>query len=307
MRKIISWAILALLISLGACYVIKHPANLAFLKHLSLKYFAIVSVITIFACYVRSLLTKAYMDYFGLVLPPAEWIGLDSLVSLINHLPVYGGVLSKAFYLKKQYDFSYARFTSFLGAINLLSFFTLGAAGLICIPMLHFGYGITSRTLVIIFSCVTAIPSIIFFMPVNLNAKAGGNRVVKFVSDMVSQWNALKKSGITVGKLILIQIAVYLVSSLKLYFIFLMLSLKAPFVSCFVITLVSSLAALVPITPAGMGLKEITAGITAKILGISLVEGTMASIIDRVITFFWVAIFGWAFVHFHVNRKAARV
>ena len=306
-KKIISWVILIIIFILAGIYIKRNPEDFLFLEKISALNITLLSLLTISSFYLRGLLTKIYFDYFSLKLAFYEWFGLDCIVSLINYLPIYGGIVSKAIYLKNKHSLSFTKFTYFIGIMNVISILALGVLGIISMGIIYLKYSIFNSILLVIFIMISFFSIAGFLIPNKIKLTSHPNKLINFIQTAMVLRNELKKSNSVLIKLFLINVLILILSGVRLFLIFKITSFDLPFFSCLVVTLLSSLTALIPITPSGLGIREITAGIISKLLGTTFIAGTAVASVDRIITILWTFILGGISIYIFLNNKSFKI
>lgn len=312
MKKLLSLFITVVVVVAASYYVKKNPEEFVFMQSLSLYQLIILLLLSLVTMFFMGLKTKIYMEFFSIRLRFIEWFGLEYVVSLINYLPFRPGLASKALYLKNTYSFPYANFASFLAAINLISLLCIGITGLLGMGVLYMRYSIVNEIITGIFAASTIMTLAALFFPLKTRSNKTANKLLTILFEALRQWNQLKKSKITVVKLFLIESAILFSSVLRLYVIFRIITASVPFSSCIIIASLASLSTFLPLTPAGLGIKETAISITTKLVGNELKAGITASLLDRAISMVILFLLGGIFfqllfTHKKTGARAPRV
>lgn len=295
MKKIFSWLIISGIFLVVLYYAKKHPDEFEFIKTLSFADIAILFALALFESLLINFKTKIYMDYFSVRIHLFEWVGLDCVASLLNYLPIRGGMVSKALYLKNKHGFAYTGFMSFVGALNFISLFAIGVVGLACMSILYTRYSLGSIIVSGILLAIIAVTTVLFFVPLRIKKKNTTPRFLCIAADILDQWNKLKRSKTTVAKLLVTQFCIMFFYAFRMWFIFGLLGTPIGFFFSLIIVVFASLVTIVSITPASLGIKEATVGVTTKLLGTALSKGVTASFADRIISLLLAFVIGGIF------------
>ena len=96
---------------------------------------------------------KYLMRIFKTNLGFREWFGLSVCNTMFNYyLPARGGIVVRAYYLKKKYGFSYSHYTSLIVGSYIIIFMLSAGMGLVLTMLCKLMYGMLYGKLAAIFS-----------------------------------------------------------------------------------------------------------------------------------------------------------
>ena len=141
---------------------------------------------------------------------------------------------------------------------------------------------------------------IIFFSPsLNETKYSLINRVIR----VVNGWNLIKKNKKTIFLVTLLSLSQLLLSALMLYLQFKVFGIQISYTSSLFLASLGSLAIIIAITPAGLGIQEAITVFSALTLGISPAESLAAVLIGRVISMLVLFILGPIFSVILIKKK----
>ena len=227
---------------------------------------------------------------FGVHLQTREWLGLAFLTAMGNYLPLQGGMVGRGIYLYKRHQISPSHYASIVTggiAIFLTANAFLGIlACLWLIPILRNKLA----PFFILFLVLLAVTFAIFMTP--LFRKLPENQWTKIPNQVLEGWDRIRKNRSAVTQLFAVDIIIALVFSLRIFSAAWIIGMPLPFNLCIIIATVTMTLALIPITPASIGVREGTAGLITTTLAAGAQEGLIATGFDRIIATFWIFLLG---------------
>jgi uncharacterized membrane protein YbhN (UPF0104 family) len=211
--------------------------------------------------------------------------------SLANQLPLPGGIVSKGYYLKNKHNLSYTRFTSSTFASFFCFLAVNGFTGLLV--MLYaklFTNNPTPAVLVIAFAAMTAV-ILVFWLPVDRFKMPA--RVQNLTHQAVEGWVVIGKSPLLLVRLVVIQMLLVLLLSLRYYIAFHMLSQSVGLYQTLLFASASILTQLVSIAPGGLGVREAIVAAAASALGFDPAISVVAIGLDRLVMTVMIVLTGW--------------
>jgi uncharacterized membrane protein YbhN (UPF0104 family) len=115
----------------------------------------------------RGLLVAVFVADEGIHLTPVEWFGLavGSNVSNIV-IPVSGGLVARAGYLKARYGYPVSKFSGLAAASYLIIFFVSGLTGLSILVLYRLGGLPIDITAVLILIAMALFPVVVLVLPI---------------------------------------------------------------------------------------------------------------------------------------------
>ncbi|MDD5422474.1 MAG: lysylphosphatidylglycerol synthase transmembrane domain-containing protein [Candidatus Omnitrophica bacterium] len=302
-KKLLRWALFAVILTLGVLYINRHPEGFLPLHSIPAAGLIILSALNLAQFFLRALLMKVYLRPFSVSMGFREYFGMDMLAALLNYLPVPGGTFSRAIYLKNRHRFSYTDFTVLLGAMNVISVFSIGLTGSVSMSILYSTRSISNIAINVLFLTLVSISVIVFVMPVDMLMRLRlHGRIMSLLRNGIEHWNRLKISAGAIGKLTAINIMIVAMAALRLFFLFKYTGAEVPLFSCLAMASLSSLAVIVPVTPSGLGIREAAVAVMSQMLGASFAHGLAISVADRLIGVAWTFICGAVFIPAFLHR-----
>ena len=271
--------------------------NLAHIKdtlNLSFTNFLILSILTIITITLNGNKIEILTRYYKIRLKFKEWFGLSVITTMGNYLAPLGlGMSLRAFYLKRKYHFPYTLFVTTLATSYLTSFLLYGLIGLIILTYIYIKYNFFNIIVSLLFLGIFLVNlMIIVFSPkIKLNKIKFFN---KFII-LINNWNKMKKDFKLLLKLTLNDLILLMIYSFRIFFIFIIISNKIPFIFAILIALIVVSSSVIGITPASIGVKEALIAYSTFVIGKTLNLGILVSIIDRGVSILYVFILGAIF------------
>ena len=283
-----SAVLLVVIVTLAVYFFKKHWAEFLALTRVTPTYIISMSLLIITFQMVGALKVRTFTRIFGLNLTFREWFSLTQMNSLLNYLPVRGGVLLNALYLRKFFNFSYSVFLSMLGAgfvITVVVFSFMGIVGalFVFISGNHFPLAIA---LIYIFF-------IVFGIAIFLSIDRWGNMVayppiVRFCNG----WKVMREGRWYLLLLVLLDGFLVCIDALRMTLSYHAVGVDIPYRLGLIMVPLSNLMAVASFVPGGMGVREIVIGFISREVGLGFSTGVFASALDRALLFFWILLLG---------------
>ena len=291
MRKIISFIVLMAILIIAIIFIKNNLNEFSKIPSISPIYIIPLIILTIFTLSINGLRIKLFGDYYNIKLSINEWFGLSAITTMGNHMtPFRGGVAARAFYMKRIHNFSYTSFLTTIAASYVLRFFIYGLLGVILSLIILRYYNFYNNILFLSLVLLTFISllSIIVF-PIFRQTK---NKFLNRILKILDEWNIMRKNYNFLFKILLLDLGLWVVRSLKLFFVFKAFSFDIPFIFILLISVLSIISVFISLTPAGLGVVEAVVAFSAEVVGIGFVGGLYAGVLDRVVTVIIIFILG---------------
>lgn len=253
---------------------------------------AIIYISLLFICsqIINGYMLKVYIQVFGIKLLFKEWFGLISLQSFGNYLPLSAGLASNIAYLKVQKKLPVSDYISYVGGDTVLKFLTFGIIGiLVSLFYLVSGSEVDFRIL-IIFCGLVIIALIIIW--VKIPKQAPQYKILKLLLSIHNGWEQIKSNKAVVIKSISAHTLMLAIIGLQFRIIFDQLGYEVGFLPIILLTILTNVIRVASIFPGNLGLRESVSGIITELFGLSFSLGVFGSIVGRVISMFWIFLFG---------------
>ena len=230
-----------------------------------------------------ALVFKKLLDIFQVRLGYLEALGLVYVTGMGNYfVPYVGGMSLRAAYLKKRYGFSLGYFASTVGGAALLSISINALIGLLVLLYLLATRGVFNLIIFLVFLFCLILPVILIFLPARkFNTK---NRLLQKIGEVWQGWKYISRQPADVAALAMLIFLTAAAGVLILYFSFRIVSEPIPFPDAVIISAMTSLSALVNLTPSGLGISELVLVFTSRVLGYMIAVGISAALVRRVIS-----------------------
>ncbi|MBU2633758.1 MAG: YbhN family protein [Nanoarchaeota archaeon] len=287
---------LFIIIILLLCIFLKNNLNEVkqTISKISFTDFLILSISSMIGITLNGYKIKILTRHYKLKLKLKEWFGLSIITTMSNYLAPLGfGVSLKGVYLKKKYKFPYKLFIATLAISYLTSFLLYGFLGILIIVYIYLKYNFFNIILLSIFLIIfLANLTLILISPKIKHTK---NKFLNQFIEIINNWNTMKKDWRLLIKLTINDFLSLINYSLRIYFIFYILSNKISFMFSTLMSLLSMSSLIIGLTPAAIGIKEIIIIYFTTIIGKSLDLGIIVAAIDRGLGIFYAFILGSIF------------
>ncbi len=299
---VLSWVFLFVIALFFLQYLRKNGREaLSLFKTISLTYIFLLILSAVFFRLIMGYNFKILMRFFNIKLKFSEWFGLTTVATMTNYLlPAKAGTAAQAVYLKNKYKLGFTQFASSQAGLIVLAFLISSIAGALLELIFRSGQAYWSFFF-LFFTLVTAI----MLLPVLF---------MKFLHKLPLKWDILKKiiEGLNnfkdkphlVKKFVFSQLLALITIGLRMYFAFSCLGINIDIVSCIIISIISSFAIFLSLTPANMGIRELLITASAASFGVTPALSLAAALVDRTIDLIISFVLGGFFIHrFSRERK----
>ena len=216
---------------------------------------------------------------------------LAAASTLANQLPISGGIVTKAVYLKQKYDLSYTKNLSAMLALYFCSVAVYGLLGLVILldwllsrqisvpPVLFLAFGLMACSL------------FIFWLP--LDRIRIPKALLKWVNQALEGWLLISKNPILLLQLLGLQTITMLLLAARYWLAFHMLSQNVTISQVILFASASILTILVSFAPGGLGVREVIVGAIASTLGFKAGTTVVAIELDRLVATVVIVVIGW--------------
>lgn len=242
---------------------------------------------------------KFLLRIFDLRLTFKEWFGLTVCNTMFNYyLPARGGLVVKAYYLKKKYGLGYSHYAALMAGSMLLWLASISLVGMLVVLLAS---DITGRFIVSL-----AVAFFFVFLGVLLTGSltkqllklkiqskfARLNFFLSNLRDGLASFSQHKKYALD---FFLFSGLFLLIMAARLYLCFLALNFGVQFWSILLIMVVTQFSFVLSVIPGNLGIKEGIIVFSGGFFGLSADQALAAAILDRAISI--VVIFGFGLIY----------
>lgn len=305
-NKIIYYLILIFIFVFSAIYIINNFDFFENTTEINSQGFYLLFICGLIALFALSLEFNFIMRIFNVKLRFKEWFGLSATNNMYSYiLPARGGLVARAFYLKKKYNFNYALYASLLGGSFIIGFVV---SSLVAVVLVVVKYLITSQfytdlfLISLLFFIINI--SVIFFIlrKPERKIRIGITKIDNILSDIYSGFIFFKTNKKAVYLVIISQFALIFFLGLRLYVSFRVIDISVDLLSILIVQSLVVFSMVLSVTPGNLGIKEGIIGLLATMIGVSLDNAIMAAAIDRAAAMVIVFAFGSVF-HFILGKE----
>ena len=240
---------------------------------------------------------------FGVKLSLMEWFGLAMVTAMGNYLtPFYGGMVSRAVYLKQKHTLPYSSFLSVLTASYLISFTLIGFLGMTGILLV----GWETQTFywnLFAFFCIVSTSTLFLMFGPRVKIRIGG-RIGKAITNALDGWDLIRRDFVLIAKLSGLGLVNLLTIALGTYVSYHALGSQVSFGVVVLIAMMATFSLFVGITPGNLGIQEAIISFSSAYLGAGFNVGILASLLLRVATLLIVFSLGPVFSYILAHKAA---
>lgn len=217
--------------------------------------------------------------------------------------PFRGGMVARAAYLKRKYNFSYTNFLATLAGSYILTFFIASLLGLVGLVSIYLSVGIVNFPILVVFTGVfLTFGAVIIFSPkIPLTKYEFANKFIK----VLNGWNLIKNDKKVITIISISSVIQIILGAASIYLQFKVFGIDASSNTALFLAAISSLSLLISITPAGLGINEAVIVFSASTLGISPVESLSAALVGRLVSIIVLFVLGPIFSYSLIKRGAS--
>jgi uncharacterized membrane protein YbhN (UPF0104 family) len=256
LKKIISVLIVVFFLFWVVWYVWNHQAEFLVITRVSLAHLVGLYLIYVILLVCNGLLLKVALEAFGIQIDRVSWLALSAASTFANQfLPARGGLGMRALYLSKMYQ---VRFVDFVAVIGVTYLMHIVINGIVAIGGIGIAWGqgeVLPGSLFGFFLAITVVGLVIQVFSYCLPIKSQPV-LLRWLYQVCLSWQRLRLvRGITI-KLWGLTIALTAATIFQSKLAFSATSLELSWSGLLVYTASKNLAALVGLTPGGLGIVE---------------------------------------------------
>ena len=272
------------------------------IRSISLISIAEISALFIFSQCINGYMLKEFLKVFKINLEFQEWFGLISIQSLGNYLPLSAGLASNAVYLNLNKQLSVFNFVSYVAGHTLLKCFTLGTIGLLLISYRAIFYNEFKPLISIILLALLTFSCVAIFTK-NFKSEY---KLLQFFLQIQDGWKHIKRDQYLLVKSITSHIFSLIIIALQFQIVFMEIDIEISYIVILLITILTNIIRITSIFPGNLGLRESISGFVTETYSLSFGLGLVGAVVTRVISMFWIFLFGIIFSFYIGLNKTAK-
>ena len=281
-KKASAFILLIILVLLGY-YVISHRQDFAVIYSLNYVYLPPLLLCSFLQMAVNGSFLKVFMEVFGHNLCTSEWLGLAIVNTMGNYLvPLKSGIVGKAVYLKKKYDFAYTDFASITLGFYILNFLLGSLTGLLLLTPVYFLYGYLNIKFLIVLLLICAGMLSILQLGIFCSRINTKNKLFDLLTKLAQGWNQLVLAKGSFLKAALLIIANFGFVSGQYFFAYRAFNIPLAFINAWLLAVTSGLSIFFSFTPGNLGIQEAYVGFLSDFVGLGFNSGIVVAALMRV-------------------------
>ncbi len=308
-RKHLNSTAFVLILAAGLVYLFFAGPPLHSFLHLTVLEILVLLTVSFLGYLVLGLGFRSILRVFSVDLAFREWFGLTVCHSMFNYyLPVRGGLVVKAYYLKKKYGLSYAHYAALTAGSVFLMLATAASAGLVVIFAVAAASGRLFVSLAVALFVVLLgmlIFGLITRQLLGLRFHEKFARLSQFLLNLREGLGLFSEHKKHAFDFCLLSLLLLLVMTARLYLCFLALGFNVQFWTALLIMVITHFSFLITIIPGNLGIKEGIIIFSAGLFGIPADQALAAAVLDRALSMIVIFGFGFVFSKILLDRMGA--
>jgi len=289
----IRWGVFILLAGFFIYYPIKKRDLLTQILEMSPKDFMVISGLFLANVYATAMALLVLARSKVPSISAQKWCGLHWIGLLYNFLPLKAGMVIRAAYLKKVYQFPYLAFAAVLVGQLLLSLVLSGIVGGTVLFFLEVPPDYLNLVLAG-YGAMFLLPMVFWFLPHSLVAFIQ-NKVPLLGRVLVKPWQAwisFRKNSDALVLATPFVLVTLLVLGARLMFVYRSLGVEMSLLTGLLMATASMALQKMSILPGNLGVREGFLTIIAGLVGVDTQVAFLGSLIDRGVMVLWTFLFG---------------
>jgi len=298
-RKILKNAVFILVLAAGLIFLFLKGPRLQSFMNLNILEILLLLTVSFLGYLVLGLSFRSLVRIFDVRLTFKEWFGLTVCNAMFNYyLPARGGIVVKAYYLKKKHGLSYPHYAALMAGSVFLVLAVASFAGLAVVLFVSAVTGQFIVSLAVAFFLVflgVLLSGLITKQLLRLKIHGKFARLNLFLLNLrggLSFFSEHKKYALD---FCLFSALFLLIMAVRLYLCFLALNFSVKFWAVLLIMVITEFSFLISVIPGNLGIKEGVIVFSGGLFGISVDQALAAAILDRAVSL--IIIFGFGFVY----------
>lgn len=249
-------------------------------------YAVILFLVSIISFIILSKNFDYLMKFFNLKMPFTEYFGLTMANTMFNYyMPAKGGILVRAYYLKKKYNFEYSKYISMMGGNYYINSLIAILISLVLLLTIYVLFGNFYKNLFIISTSIATILLVIYFAILTFSKFSfkKNNKFTNFFNSVVQGLLIFNKNKKGLLYIFITQFLFIIFQSLRLYFSFLAIGIESNFLYVMIVQTLVVFSLVFSLTPGNIGIKEGIIGFLSSMLGVSMPDAILAATLDRAV------------------------
>ena len=281
-------------------YIYNHQNIIDTTKSINFFYLPLLIFFYALMVFFNGLMLKNLIEPFGIKLK--KHFALSGAISFYNLVtPFRGGAGFRALYLKKIHNLSYSDFASSFFGNYIVIFFINSMAGVLVLLGIYWKYKIFNVYFFIIFLIMAA--STIWLSKANFYFKRK-NFLFKKINKIIAGWEQISLNKNLIKKLYSYTLGILFINALIIDYVFTAIGSPIDFLQSLYLSVISTLAILINITPGSFGVTEALFTISTSVTGLAPETMLLASLLQRAVQFMALLFIGvWANFFLFKNDK----
>ncbi len=299
MKKTTVNLLLILVIACILAFFLAKPGLFVNLKELSIPDLIFLLALGGFSLFPLAYQFRYLVLVFNVILPFREWFGLTVANAMYNYLsPARGGMVARAFFLKRKYNFPLTEYGALLMGLFWFSFLVSSLLALI-LGILCYSPENKMSALIIVASISILVGTIaigvagLWFdlskIPIPITRL---RTILGTFSRGLKKFQTNKR---LIPPITGFSLALIFVYALRLYWTYRALGIPLDFEKVLLLQAFINISAVISLTPGNFGIHEGIAGALAGYLGMSPDQALLGVLVDRAITIIVVFIVGFIY------------
>lgn len=301
LRKVLSFLILIAILALCFWYINGHKADFASLKIVNPWAIALLVVLMSVSYLCIAIVNRSIVRPFKVELSLHESFALGIITGFYNVItPFRGGMIARAAYLKRKYNFPVTKFLATLSGTYVISFFAASVLGLASLFFLKNTDGHASLIVGAIFACIAIAMGIIMILTPKLQ-ETKNNWFNKIIA-VVNGWHTVKQYPRVIAITTIVTILQIVLAAISTYISYVVFGTHLSLSQALFLVCIGTLSIVIQITPAGLGISDAISVFAALAINISPSTSIPVAVLSRVVSFILLFVLGPIYSYFLIKR-----
>lgn len=265
-KKIISWALTAVVLVLMGWYLWRNQEIFEHLKRIRTIDLVIIALLQPINIVIGAVINKLIIDRIDQTIPLADAVMLQFVNNFLNRFISEGGAVYRGAYLKTQYAFPLSKFLASLGGVYIISLMTNALLGLGFSLVMFLQFQTYNLYLILAFGLLFSGALLMILIHPEFKSEKW---LFRKLNQVMLGWNTIKSNRKLVLSIFFLSCLGLLNSSIIVRTVYQSLGWDIPFFNALFYSTISSIANVINLTPGGLGINEAILMFSSDIIGLT--------------------------------------
>jgi uncharacterized membrane protein YbhN (UPF0104 family) len=305
-KKILGLLISGLILFLIVWYLIKNAEVLKSLVNLNIMDILLIALLQPVYVALGGVINKLLLDEMGNQISLKDNILLQFVNNLLNKIIAEGGAVYRGAYLKTIYALPISKFLISIGGAYIITLLVNSSIGLLFLFFIYLQMKITNVYVLLLFAGTLIATLLLIFISPKFSRKGW---LVDRINRILEGWGSIKKKPKIIFSIVLVTLLIALLQALRVFVAYRGLGISIDLLNTVLYSSLTTLSNFINITPGGLGITEGLLIFSEKVIGLSMDQILLGSLLLRAINLISSVVFGlisYFMLHTnHVRKKSS--